>query len=200
MPYGGNPRGPLALQPYPQPDPRWIDDDIEEQFGVFQEVVLAIRSLKKTVGVSDGTKVPVTLAVPNLMSGVVLWTMHDSIVHMANVSDVDHVNDPPYRDPGWERPQGTVVSITPSGVEVYLHVEGVMDVEAEMERLAGRISKAEQERARISSKLENEQFVSKAPPDVVRRERDRLGETDASIEAMSAQRDAISLLRDQRPT
>jgi len=68
-----------------------------------------------------------------------------------------------------------VVSITPSGVEVYLHVEGVMDVEAEMERLAGRISKAEQERARISSKLENEQFVSKAPPDVVRRERDRLG-------------------------
>lgn len=190
----GHPLGPLALQPYPESDPRWIDEDIERQFGIFQDVVLVVRSLRKDAGIKDGTKVRVTLVVPDLESAVVLTSMHPYVVHMSRASEVDLVDEPGHRDPSWHRPEGTVFSTTPSGVEVHIRAGDAPDPAAEMERLTGRIEEAERERSRISSKLANEQFVSRAPSDVVQRERSKLAEVEASLAAMSSQVDTLSQL------
>jgi len=82
--------------------------------------------------------------------------------------------------------------ITPLGT-LFMSLEGHVDVEAEKRRLAEQLQKADQELASVSKRLENESFVSRAPPEVVEQvrsrkrelqeKRDKLGKL---IEAMSA--------------
>ena len=64
---------------------------------------------------------------------------------------------------------------TPSGVArlgtIFMPLEGLVDVEAEAKRLTGQLEKLEGDLSRISSKLENESFVTRAPAEVVERQR-----------------------------
>ena len=78
-------------------------------------------------------------------------------------------------DDTYDAPKGTPVSLTPVG-EVYLPLEGLIDVEAEKVRLAREIAKIEQEVTRSEAKLSNESFVARAPAEVVEQEKARLEE------------------------
>jgi len=78
-------------------------------------------------------------------------------------------------DDAYDAPKGTPVSLTPVG-EIYLPLEGLIDVEAEKIRLTREIGKLEQELARSEAKLSNESFVARAPAEVVEQEKARLEE------------------------
>ena len=78
-------------------------------------------------------------------------------------------------DSSYDAPKGTPVALTPVG-EVYLPLEGLIDVEAEKVRLAREIGKLQQELARSEAKLGNESFVARAPAEVVAQENARLDE------------------------
>ncbi len=73
----------------------------------------------------------------------------------------------------YEPPKGTPVAVTPIG-ELYLPLEGLVDVEAERKRIEGEIAKVEKELARSEGKLGNPNFVERAKPEVVEKERERL--------------------------
>jgi valyl-tRNA synthetase len=83
-------------------------------------------------------------------------------------------------DSGYEAPKGTPVSLTPVG-EIYLPLEGLIDIEAEKVRLTREIAKLEQEQVRSEAKLANESFVARAPAEVVEQEKARLNEWQAKL-------------------
>jgi len=62
--------------------------------------------------------------------------------------------------------------ITPLGT-LFLSLEGHVDVEAEQRRLTEQLQKTEQDLANVCKRLENEKFVSRAPPEVVEQVRSR---------------------------
>ena len=72
-------------------------------------------------------------------------------------------------------PKGTPVTLTDVG-EVYLPLEGLIDVAAEKIRLTREIIKVEQELTKSESKLASPTFVDRAPPEVVAQEQARLGD------------------------
>ena len=78
-------------------------------------------------------------------------------------------------DSSYDAPKGTPVSLTPVG-EIYLPLDGLIDVEAEKVRLSREIGKLEQELTRSEAKLGNESFVARAPAEVVAQEKARLEE------------------------
>jgi valyl-tRNA synthetase len=78
-------------------------------------------------------------------------------------------------DAGYEAPKGTPVALTPVG-EIYLPLEGLIDIAAEKVRLTREIAKIEQEVVRSEAKLGNESFVARAPAEVVEQEKARLNE------------------------
>ena len=65
--------------------------------------------------------------------------------------------------------------------EIYLPLAGMIDIEKELERLDNEIAQAEQEVARIQGKLANENFVTRARPEVVAREREKLAQQEERI-------------------
>ena len=87
-------------------------------------------------------------------------------------------------DAGYEAPTGTPVSLTPVG-EVYMPLEGLIDVNAERARLGKEIEKVKIEVSKCGGKLGNASFVDRAPPEVVEQEKARLAEWQAKLAQLS---------------
>ena len=78
-----------------------------------------------------------------------------------------------------------------AGAEVLIPLAGVLDPEVERARIAKRLADVETEAARSRGKLANPSFVSKAPGNVVRSERDRLAALEQEAAALAAQREEL---------
>jgi valyl-tRNA synthetase len=60
-----------------------------------------------------------------------------------------------------------------NGAEVFLPLEGVIDLDRERERLQDEIARLRGQLAGTEKKLANEAFVTRAPEEVVQKERDK---------------------------
>jgi len=69
-----------------------------------------------------------------------------------------------------------VALVAPDGVEAYLPLAGLVDLEQEVARLQKALEETRQEIRRAQGMLANESFTSKAPAHVVQQQRDRLAE------------------------
>ena len=81
-------------------------------------------------------------------------------------------------DSDYEAPKGTPAALTAIG-EVYMPLDGLIDIEAERARLTKEISLAEIEVKKCEGKLGNASFVDRAPPEVVVQEKARLDDWKA---------------------
>ncbi len=72
-------------------------------------------------------------------------------------------------------------------MELFIPLKGLVDVDQESKRLTKEIEKLTKEKKKSESKLENERYVSNAPPEIVELEKQRLSEFSLSIERLSAQ-------------
>ncbi|HVB24037.1 MAG TPA: valine--tRNA ligase, partial [Ktedonobacteraceae bacterium] len=80
------------------------------------------------------------------------------------------------------------MSLLAGPVEIYLPLAGMLDIGKELERLDKDIVLARQDIARIQSKLGNEAFVTRAKPEVVEKERERLSAAEERIGKLLARR------------
>ncbi len=93
-------------------------------------------------------------------------------------------------DTCYEAPQGTPAAVTAIG-EVYMPLDGLVDLDAEKARLDKEIQKVAQEVERAGKKLGNEKFVANAKPEVVQKEKDRLGEWENKLSQLEEMRAAL---------
>ena len=80
------------------------------------------------------------------------------------------------------------MALVAGNVEVYLPLAGLLDIGKELARLDGEIANARKAIERSEAKLANEQFVSRARPDVVQKERDALAAAQDTLAKLEARR------------
>jgi valyl-tRNA synthetase len=90
----------------------------------------------------------------------------------------------------YDAPKGTPAAVSPVG-EVYMPLEGLIDVEAEKARLDKEIAKVAKEVGKCESKLGNAAFVDKAPAALVDREKERLEEWNQKLAQLQEMRSAL---------
>ncbi|MBK1830383.1 valine--tRNA ligase [Verrucomicrobiaceae bacterium R5-34] len=90
----------------------------------------------------------------------------------------------------YDAPKGTPAAVTDVG-EVYMPLEGLIDVEAEKARLDKEISKVEIEVKKCDGKLGNAAFVDKAPAALVDREKARREEWSQKLSQLQEMRNAL---------
>jgi valyl-tRNA synthetase len=82
---------------------------------------------------------------------------------------------------------------TPLG-ELYLPLDGVIDVDAEKARLTKELEKIEQEIGKVQQKLGNPNFANKVPPEVLKDHEERLVSWGQRLEQVKS---ALEILGDQ---
>jgi len=81
--------------------------------------------------------------------------------------------------------------IVAGALEAFIPLAGVVDLEAERARIDKEVAGAEAELARVEAKLANSNFLDKAPPDVVEKERRKLQEFTALLGKLRSQRETL---------
>ncbi len=163
----------IMLQPYPKADAGKIDATASAQIALLQELTTATRSLRSEMNLSPAARVPLIAA----GDAAVLNALAPYISSLGKLSEVQVVAELPEGD--------APVSIVGS-YKLMLKVE--IDVAAERERLDKEISRLTNEIAKANAKLGNESFVARAPAAVVEQEKKRLGDFEATLVQLQAQR------------
>jgi valyl-tRNA synthetase len=76
-------------------------------------------------------------------------------------------------------------------MEILIPLEGLIDKEAELTRLDKEIIKLEKVIKQSSGKLNNENYVAKAPAEVVQKEREKLAELEQASTQLQQQRQSL---------
>jgi valyl-tRNA synthetase len=80
-------------------------------------------------------------------------------------------------------------------VQIYVPLKGLVDVEAEEQRLLKEISKIEKDIELFTRKLANPSFVDRAPADVVAKEKEKLAEVTAKKQVLGESLEKIRKLK-----
>ncbi len=153
------------------------DPIIEERFSRFQEALGAVREIRSRQNVAPKKQVNFCIRC-DPQEQALLAPMEPFFAAMANAVATAIGPD--------VTPPATHASLTRSGMEIYVDLAGLIDVEAEVTRLEKARQRIEGQIQGKQRKLANEKFVANAPADVVQRERDglqRLEEEHASTTA-----------------
>jgi valyl-tRNA synthetase len=160
-------RGLLAVSPWPERRPDAIDPAAERVVGDLIEAVTAVRRWRDGLGVPAGRRVRARIAA----SGY-----EETAAHLAQLARLELLDGDVNGD------VETSVAIPGGAVQIYA-ADDIDAGEAERRRQEKR-DQLQGEIARAQGKLANEQFVSKAPPDVVQAERDKLARFKAELEEL----------------
>jgi valyl-tRNA synthetase len=171
----------LSLAPWPEGDANRVDPAAEADFAALQELVAAVRSLRKEYGVSEGAPVPVVLvgAPADFARSV-----EAESVRLRQMARVEEVTFADARGDGTAGGAGAT-AVLQNGTELFVPLAGLVDLGKERERLAKEIARLDGQLRGSDAKLANESFTSKAPAEVVEKERQR-------ADTMRQQRDKLS--------
>ncbi|MDB6139015.1 MAG: valyl-tRNA synthetase, partial [Verrucomicrobiaceae bacterium] len=174
----------IMFAPWPKP----LDADELAHFGLLPEDEQAAADKYETVNLGRGLK-----STFNLSSKRVRFVLKPNTELPAHEIEVLRLllnAEPLDVDSTFAGKQGTPVAITPLG-ELYMPLEGLIDVEAERARLGKELAKVSDELAKVRAKLADEKFTSKVPQKVLddhkQRETDwqeKLAKLDEMIKAL----------------
>jgi valyl-tRNA synthetase len=169
---GKPPAKSIALACYPELEQRWLNDEAEEQMAVLQELIEKIRNMRAEMKVEP--KVKTRVKIQAAADVCTLVTENRGMVErLGSVDGIEFVSESLAQMPG--------ARSTPK-FEVALVYEQKVDVAAERDRLTKELVKLENELANADRQLGNQQFLAKAPSQVVEGIRRRQGELHALIE------------------
>jgi valyl-tRNA synthetase len=175
--------GPLALGPWPAQGFE-VDEVVEAEIGWVVDLIAEVRSVRSEMGVAPSTQTPLILIAPSERAARSARAWSDSIGRLARVASIETVEAPP---PG-------ALLLVVRGETVALPLAGVVDLTAEKARLDREIAKEKLEIAKVMSKLGNDDFVARAPEDVIAEHQDRLETFQARLVKLTGARERLERL------
>jgi valyl-tRNA synthetase len=155
----------ISLAPWPTRDRRAEDAKALAQFGLVQELVTAIRAIRAEYGVQPGQAVPAVVGGDNARTTTALKQEQATISRLAKLSELAF---------GESGERGGGHAVLSDGTAVFVPLGNAIDVGRECGRLGSEVDRLMRLVESQERKLGNEQFVSRAPSDVVERERLKL--------------------------
>jgi valyl-tRNA synthetase len=165
----GEERAPsLMVASWPTPRSDREDDRAEREMKALQELISTVRGLRSEYDVPARAKVTVSLVhTPDVLRRA-LATEERSLRRLAGVGTVEQSED---GGDGGRR--SGAHAVLQSGAELFLPLEDLIDVDRERGRLREELDRVERLLASTTARLGSEQFVTRAPAEVVAREREK---------------------------
>jgi valyl-tRNA synthetase len=175
----------LMMAPWPEVDAALLRGEAEADMDLLMDLIRQIRNARAEFDVAPGKPIPAVVVagakLPMLEAQCGLLTFLAKVdgEGLVLVAELE------------EKPRKAVALVAAEGVEVYLPLAGLVDLEQEIGRLQRALQETEQEIRRAEQMLANENFVRKAPQEVVQRQRDRLAEQQERHQRLGARLAAL---------
>jgi valyl-tRNA synthetase len=175
---GDTPPLALAIAGWPKASKERFFDDANASFRLLQDVTKALRNIRAEHALEPKTGIK---AVLRLSDGSALKMLPDAqqrtISKLANLESF-------VVDVGASKPTQSATVVLEGGNEVYVDLEGLIDFKMELLRLEAKQAKLNEGVNKLKHKLNNSNYVERAPKSVVQRDRDRLSELVSELQAV----------------
>lgn len=178
---GITPRGEaqsISFSSMPLADESKIDEDMEQDFELLKRVITEIRSVRSALGVPPAPIASVIVKPKDDDAARLIGSNQALLGKLARASFLLKTES------DFVRPKAAASAVV-SGTEIFILLEGLIDLEKEKTRLKKEIEKTESYAKQVEAKLSNEGFVSRAPSDVLEAEREKLNAAKEKISKLS---------------
>jgi valyl-tRNA synthetase len=177
----------LMITVFPKADPAWIDAAAEAEMQMVQEVAVACRMLRATYGVPPAQAVAVELRAFADSPRQILEKHKDLIERSAKITATISGESAPL--------PGAAKAVLGADVHVLLPLGGLIDVPKEKARIEKDIDKSKKEIGALDKKLGNQDFLSRAPEEVVAEIRGRLADEQTRMKALVEALETLGVMK-----
>jgi valyl-tRNA synthetase len=177
MPHSGE-----ALIAAAWPEAGRRDEEAEREMDLVFAVVHFVRNARAELGLDPGKRLPLIAA--TAQHAALLREQEPILAALARIDLV--VGDPATPAP----PQSLHLAVP--GLELYLPLEGVVDLKAEQAKVGAEIARLQAAIVSLKARLASSQFVDRAPAAVVLKEKERLEASEALLASLTERRRTIA--------
>ncbi len=156
----------IVVEHYPEFDEGRVNEEAQERFGLVQELVRSVRTLRSEFTIQTGRNIPVAVQAAQGSLAREVFEVHKRLIALLTGSEDLNVA------PRVEEREGSI-PVVGSGFEAFVYLKGAIDVGKEIEKLEKEHLGLEEALKRVEAKLANSSFLHKAPEQVVQKEKDR---------------------------
>ncbi|ELL0577191.1 valine--tRNA ligase [Vibrio cholerae] len=176
----------IMLQALPQYDAANFNQEALDDIEWVKAFITSIRNLRAEYDINPGKPLEVMLKAANEQDAARIEANKQVLVSLAKLESIRVLAD------GEATPACATALVGKS--ELMIPMAGLIDKDAELDRLAKEIAKTQGEIARIEDKLGNEGFVAKAPEAVITKEREKLAGYQEALVKLEQQKATIAAL------
>lgn len=176
----------IMLQALPQYDAANFNQEALDDIEWVKAFITSIRNLRAEYDINPGKPLEVMLKAANEQDAARIEANKQVLVSLAKLESIRVLAD------GEATPACATALVGKS--ELMIPMAGLIDKDAELDRLAKEIAKTQGEIARIEGKLGNEGFVAKAPEAVITKEREKLAGYQEALVKLEQQKATIAAL------
>lgn len=163
----------LIIAAFPEADESLIDPDIADDMSFIQESISAIRNLRKQVNLAPSKGVQIHVRVAEARQAQLFDKYQTYLQGLAKVEELNTGVD-------IQKPRACLAAVV-RNIEIFMPLSGLIDIEAEKQRLGKQVEKIEKELASIEAKLNNPNFVNNAKAEVVEDHRKRREDVEVKL-------------------
>ncbi len=177
------PKESIMRAPLATPDKTFIDEHRESEIVFVQNVIESIRNIRGEMGIAPSKEIALHMKLGDARTSESVEPYAGYFRRLARVSSLSFIKDS-------SRPKPSASAVV-QGEELFVPLEGLIDIEVEKARLQKEIDRVSGLLKSVQAKLNNASFVDKAPKEVVEKENEKLKNFGGTIEKLQRSYDAL---------
>ncbi len=163
----------IMIQPWPKPQTEKIDQSAIEEIDWIKTFVLGIRRIRAEMDIAPGKPLPVICNNVSSTNEKRIERHRELLTATARIDTITIL------DKNESAPDSATALV--GEMQILIPLAGLIDKDAERERLTRERAKLDKEKLRLESKLNNESFTAKAPAAVVDKEKEKLADAATAL-------------------
>lgn len=168
----------IMVEDYPGADGSLIEKETEEAISAVFNIIGEVRKIRSELKINPGSKVNICL---DIKEDDISKTVCENIEYMRSLARVDTIE---FKSAG---DQKGYIKTTTGNADIYIYILDAVDIDLEIKRISDEMAKIEAGMAKNMKKLENPQFIKKAPQEIIAKEKDRLKQAGKISAVLSEQ-------------
>jgi len=157
---------------WPDVDSSQIKKNIENEVQILMDVISSVRNIRASLNVSPGKEAKLTIRGDEKKCSI-LYSNKNYLKRLAKLGEIESGLKV-------EKPPQSATAVV-KGLELFVPLAGLIDLNKEIERLGKQIQDMEGRLSAVARKLENKNFVERAPENIINHERDKMQKYESDL-------------------